>query len=45
MTTQLEQEILDDIELSNYNEFIEYLGIDAEDFEDIKSNLEFDDYS
>jgi len=45
MTNSVEQQILDEVHARYYDEFLKYLGIDPEDFEDVQSQLEFDDCS
>jgi hypothetical protein len=45
METKLEQEIKEDIKSKDYKDFLNHLGIDPEDFENIFDDIDFDDYS
>lgn len=45
MTDQLVQEIKDDLRQNDFKDFLNYLGIDPEDFEGINDSIDFDDYS
>ena len=45
MITQLEKEIKEEIKKTDYQEFLNYLGINYEDFEQITDDIDFDDYS
>jgi hypothetical protein len=45
MITQLEQEIKEELKKTDYQEFLNYLGINSDDFNQINEDIDFDDYS
>lgn len=45
MTEQLEKEIKEDIETKNYDEFLQYLGINSDEYGDLNDSIDFDDFS
>jgi len=42
---QVVQEIKDDLKSNDYKDFLNYLGVEPEDFEEFSEDIEFDDYS
>lgn len=45
MVTQLEQEIKEEIKGTDYKDFLNYLGINSDDFDKFNEDIDFDDYS
>lgn len=45
MMNQIVQEIEEDLKNNDYNDFLNYLGIEPEDFKEFNESIDFDDYS
>lgn len=45
MTNPIVQEIKEELQTNDCNEFLKYLGVEPEDFDEFNDVIEFDDYS
>jgi hypothetical protein len=45
INSKIETEIINEIQNSDLTEFTDYLGISPDEFDDLNSDVDFDDYS